>query len=148
MDPRGPKNGRSKILPFLYSFGHTEAKKIPENFFLWYYWACFFSNSFLAKTHQEGPKIVFSKILAKWPEKNLVNSSIFFYNIKTGSKGKIFQVFFCLCMPITIQKRTNFWRAIILDLTGPFLAQCKTEADDGCFKRLPMSCMTGLKKWA
>ena len=33
MDPRGPKNGRSKILLFLYSFGHTEAKKIPEIFF-------------------------------------------------------------------------------------------------------------------
>ena len=27
MDPRGPKNCRSKILPFFYSFGHTEAKK-------------------------------------------------------------------------------------------------------------------------
>ena len=42
MDPRGPKNGRSKICLFLYSNGHTEAKKIPENFFPWYHLACFF----------------------------------------------------------------------------------------------------------
>ena len=41
MDPRGPKNCRSKILPFLYSFGHTEAKKIPENFFHWYHFLCY-----------------------------------------------------------------------------------------------------------
>ena len=66
MDPGGPKNGRSKICPFLYSNGHTEAKKIPENFFPWYHLACFFQMKivkkiFLAKTHQEGPKIVSSQ---------------------------------------------------------------------------------------
>ena len=32
MDPRGPKNGRSKICPFLYSNGHTEAKKYLKIF--------------------------------------------------------------------------------------------------------------------
>ena len=53
---------RSKICPFLYSNGHTEAKKIPENFFPWYHLACFFKMKifkkfFLAKTHQEGLKI-------------------------------------------------------------------------------------------
>ena len=58
----GPKNCRSKIFPFLYSLGHTEAKKIPEYFFHWYHLACFFQMKilkkfFLAKTHQEGPKI-------------------------------------------------------------------------------------------
>ena len=35
------KNGRSKICPFLYSNGHTEAKKIPENFFHWYHFLCY-----------------------------------------------------------------------------------------------------------
>ena len=57
---------RSKICPFLYSNGHTEAKKIPENFFPWYHLACFFKMKifkkfFLAKTHQEGLKIGYSK---------------------------------------------------------------------------------------
>ena len=42
MDPGGPKNGRSKICPFLYSNGHTEAKKISENFLPWYHLTCFF----------------------------------------------------------------------------------------------------------
>ena len=57
---------RSKICLFLYSNGHTEAKKIPENFFPWYHLACFFKMKifkkfFLAKTHQEGPKIGYSQ---------------------------------------------------------------------------------------
>ena len=60
------KNGRSKICPFLYSNGHTEAKKIPENFFPWYHLACFFKMKIfkkilLAKTHQEGLKIGYSQ---------------------------------------------------------------------------------------
>ena len=62
MEPGGPKNGRSKICPFLYFNGHTEAKKIPEIFFPWYHLAYFFQmkiqKKFLAKTHQEGPKII------------------------------------------------------------------------------------------
>ena len=80
------KNGRSKICPFLYSNGHTEAKKIPENFFPRYHLACFFKMKifkkfFLAKTHQEGPKIIsrrknfFMKIL----KKNLEKNHTFFY---------------------------------------------------------------------
>ena len=49
MDPRGPKNGQSKICPFLYSNGHTEAEKIPENFFPWYHLACFFEMKIFKK---------------------------------------------------------------------------------------------------
>ena len=67
---------RSKICPFLYSNGHTEAKKIPENFFPWYHLACFFKMKifkkfFLAKTHQEGLKIGYSqkKIFCKMTRK-------------------------------------------------------------------------------
>ena len=78
MDPRGQKNGWSKIYPFLYSNGHTEAKKIPENFFPRYHLACFFKMKifkifFLAKTHQEGLKIGYSqkKIFCKMTKKNL-----------------------------------------------------------------------------
>ena len=78
MDPRGPKNGWSKICTFLYSNGHTEAKKIPEKFFPWYHLACFFQMKilkkiFLAKTHQEGPKIGCSqkKIFCKMTRKTL-----------------------------------------------------------------------------
>ena len=62
MDLRSPKN----FLMFLYSFGHTEAEKIAENFFHWYHLAWFFQmkickKNFLAKTHQEGPKIGYSQ---------------------------------------------------------------------------------------
>ena len=51
MDPEGPKNGRSKICPFLCSNWHTEAKKIPENFFPWYHLACFFQMKILKKKY-------------------------------------------------------------------------------------------------
>ena len=83
---------RSKICPFLYSNGHTEAKKIPENFFPWYHLACFFKMKifkkiFLAKTHQEGPKIGYSqkKFFCKFSFEKIMLS---------GTSGKNFQVFF------------------------------------------------------
>ena len=86
MDPRGPKNGWSKICLFLYSNGHTEAKKIPENFFPWYHLACFFKMKifkkfFLAKTHQEGPKIGYSQknFFCKMTRKKLRKIQAYFF---------------------------------------------------------------------
>ena len=76
--PEVRKFRRSKIFLFLYSLGHTEAKKIPEFFFHRYHLACFFQMKilkklFLAKTHQEGPKIGYSKkiFFCKMTRKNL-----------------------------------------------------------------------------
>ena len=76
---------------------YTEAKKIPENFFPWYHLACFFKMKifkkiFLAKTHQKIQK----HFLQNDQKKTQKNSSIFFYNIKSGTSGKNFQVFFQL----------------------------------------------------
>ena len=56
VDPGGPKNGRSKICPFLYYNGHTEVKILKKNY--------------LAKTHQEGPKIDLAKIFFFDDQKN------------------------------------------------------------------------------
>ena len=76
--PEVRKFRRSKIFLFLHSLGHTEAKKIPEIFFHWYHLACFFQMKilkkfFLAKTHQEGPKIGCSqkKFFCKMTRKTL-----------------------------------------------------------------------------
>ena len=97
----GPKNCRSKIFPFLYSLGHTEAKKIPEYFFHWYHLACFFQMKilkkfFLAKTHQKGPKIGCSqkKFFAKWPEKHLENFTHIAKICSKCSSGHFAKIFF------------------------------------------------------
>ena len=106
---------RSKICPFLYSNGHTEAKKIPENFFPWYHLACFFKMKifkkfFLAKTHQEGPKIGYSQknFFCKMTRKKLFQKDLekihSFFSMQNFSK--FFSGHFSKKIFLAV---TNFW---------------------------------------
>ena len=65
---RNQEMGQDLRYTFLKSLWHTDAKKIPEKLIYWRHLACFFQktkffwkNFFLAKSHQEGPKMIFSQ---------------------------------------------------------------------------------------